>query len=95
MSVEHINHVFGELLAKLWENLQTTIIFVTHDCQEAVFLGDDIYILDPRIGKIAHHVHVDLPFSRDKTTKQEPSFFRLVSRVEDAIIETSQKLVTL
>lgn len=77
------------LLGELWQSLQSTILFVTHDIQEAVFLGDDIYILDPRIGKISQHIHVDLPLGRDMSSKRDPRFMRHVIEVEEAMVETS------
>lgn len=80
------------LLADLWGSLQSTIIFVTHDIAEAVFLGDDIYVLDPRIGKISFHLPVDLPLSRDLLTKRTPRFIELVGQVEEALLETSRPL---
>jgi NitT/TauT family transport system ATP-binding protein len=77
------------LLLKLWKDLQSTVLFITHDLQEAVLLGDDIYILDPRIGKISKHIHVDLGLDRDITIKRDPRFMQLVLEVEEALMETS------
>jgi NitT/TauT family transport system ATP-binding protein len=81
-----------QLLASLWMSSQSTIIFVTHDQQEAVFLGDDIYVLDPRIGKINAHIRVDLPFPRNLLTKRDPRFMQLVTEVDMALMETSLPL---
>lgn len=78
------------LLLGLWKATQSTILFVTHDYQEAVFLGDDVYILDPRTGKIGTHIHVDLPFDRSMATKREPRFAELVLQLEEALLETGQ-----
>jgi NitT/TauT family transport system ATP-binding protein len=80
------------MLANLWESLQSTIIFVTHDLTEAVFLGDDIYILDPRIGRISAHIPVGLPLHRDHETKRTPEFLRHVAEVEAALTETGTPL---
>jgi NitT/TauT family transport system ATP-binding protein len=79
------------LLAELWDNLKCTVIFVTHDIQEAVFLGDDIYILSTNPAKIVNHIPVDLPFHRDRTTKRSKRFTELVQEVEDALLETAKK----
>ncbi|MEJ0053994.1 MAG: ABC transporter ATP-binding protein [bacterium] len=78
-----------QLLADLWKTSQSTIVFVTHDQQEAVFLGDDIYVLDPRIGKIGSRIRVDLPLVRDLSTKRDPRFMQLVTEVDMALMETS------
>jgi NitT/TauT family transport system ATP-binding protein len=79
------------MLAELWDNLKCTVIFVTHDIQEAVFLGDDIYILSTSPAKIVNYIPVDLPFHRDRTTKRSKRFTELVQAVEDALLETSKK----
>lgn len=80
------------LLADLWKTLQSTIIFVTHDFAEAIFLGDDIYVLDPRIGKIGKHIPVNMPMDRSLLTKREPRFAELVLQLEEALIETGHPL---
>lgn len=72
-------------LAGIWGNLQSTIIFVTHDIQQAVFLGDDIYIMAANPGQIVKHIPVDLPLMRDRDTKKLPRFIELVNEVDDAI----------
>jgi NitT/TauT family transport system ATP-binding protein len=70
------------LLANIWEQLKSTIIFVTHDIREAVFLGDDVYIMAPKGGKILRHFYIDLPFHRPMEIMKEPKFISLVSDIE-------------
>jgi NitT/TauT family transport system ATP-binding protein len=74
------------MLAELWERLQSTIVFVTHDIQEAVFLGDDVYIMSANPGRIVNHLHVDLPLHRDRSTKRTPRYIELVNELEDRMI---------
>lgn len=74
------------MLAELWDSLQCTIIFVTHDIQEAVFLGDDIYIMSMGPAQIATHIPIDLPYHRDRATKRSKRFTELIQEVEDALI---------
>ncbi len=76
------------MLAGLWESRESTVIFVTHDEREAVFLADNIYIMAPNPGRIVRHIPVDLPFHRDHSTKRTARFLDLVAEVEDAL-ETS------
>jgi NitT/TauT family transport system ATP-binding protein len=78
------------MLAELWDNLKCTIIFVTHDIQEAVFLGDDIYVLSVNPANIVNHIAVDLPFHRDRQTKRSKRFNELVQEVEDALLATAR-----
>lgn len=56
------------VLLDIWRKNRTTMIFVTHDIDEAVFLGNRVVILEPRPGKIRKIVPVDLPYPRKKTT---------------------------
>jgi NitT/TauT family transport system ATP-binding protein len=78
------------MLAELWDNLKCTIIFVTHDIQEAVFLGDDIYVLSVNPAAIVNHTVIDLPFHRDRQTKRSKRFGELVQEVEDALLATAR-----
>ncbi|WP_036669045.1 ABC transporter ATP-binding protein [Paenibacillus sp. HW567] len=56
-----------EVLLDIWRRNGTTMIFVTHDIDEAVFLGSTILILKPRPGEIKKRVTVDLPYPRKKS----------------------------
>ena len=63
-----------------------TIVFVTHDVDEAVYLGDRVLILDGQPGAITDEVPVSLPRPRDQlTTKEHPTFLSLRHRVHDAV----------
>lgn len=73
------------LLAKIWETLRATIIFVTHDIPEAVFLGDDVYIMSSNPGQIVQNFHIDLPPQRTRETKRSARFLELVAQIDDAI----------
>lgn len=77
-----------DMLVELWEKLQPTVILVTHDISEAVYLADDIYIMSHAPSKIVHHVNVSsvLPFNR-KGIKRDPKFTKLVHQVEDLMME--------
>ncbi|MFE6075075.1 ABC transporter ATP-binding protein [Paenibacillus sp. NPDC057886] len=57
-----------EVLLDIWEHNGTTMIFVTHDIDEAVFLGNRIVILKPRPGEIRGRISVDLPYPRKKAS---------------------------
>lgn len=57
-----------EVLLEIWRTNKTTMIFVTHDIDEAVFLANRVVILKPRPGEINAIVPVDLPYPRQKAT---------------------------
>lgn len=79
-----------DMLADIWLKFHPTIVFVTHDISEAVYLGDDIYILKSQPAHIVEHIHVDLPFERSRATKRDPHFVELVQEVEDRMVKVAQ-----
>jgi NitT/TauT family transport system ATP-binding protein len=78
-----------DLLLELWEKFHSTVIFVTHDISEAVYLGDDIYIMKYAPSRIVEHIPVDLPLNRSRETKRDPKFTQIVHHVEDTMIRVS------
>ncbi len=79
-----------DLLLSIWNRFHPTIIFVTHDISEAVYLGDDIYIMKSAPSKFVEHIKVDLPLQRNRETKREQKFVDLVREVEDRMISVAQ-----
>ncbi|WP_413408781.1 ABC transporter ATP-binding protein [Paenibacillus amylolyticus] len=67
-----------EALLDIWQNSRTTMLFVTHDLDEAVFLGEKVVIMNPRPGHIRNVIPVDLPYPRKRSGG---SFQELRSRV--------------
>lgn len=76
-----------DLLIGIWEKFSPTILFVTHDIQEAVYLADDIYIMKHAPSNFVKHINVDLPFNRTRETKRLARFDELVHQVEDAMMQ--------
>jgi NitT/TauT family transport system ATP-binding protein len=76
-----------DLLINIWDKYHSTILFVTHDLDEAVYLGDDIYIMKYSPSNISKHIYVDLPFNRTRKTKREKRFNELVLELEDAMLD--------
>ena len=75
-----------DMLEQIWLEVHPTVIFVTHDIAEAVYLGDDVYIMKKAPSKIIHHLEVDLPFNRDRTIKRAPKFIDMVYDIEDLMV---------
>ena len=75
-----------DLLCEIWTKLQSTIIFVTHDLPEAVYLGDDIYIMRACPGMIVEKISVNLPLERDRNLKRTTPFMNIVNHVEERLI---------
>jgi len=53
-------------LQRIWEKENITMILVTHDVEEAVFLGNRVVVMEPRPGRIKRVIDVDLPFPRER-----------------------------
>jgi NitT/TauT family transport system ATP-binding protein len=63
------NHMQCELL-DIWETKKKTILFVTHSCDEAVFLSDRIVVLSPRPGIVRDIINIPISRPRDRTDKE-------------------------
>jgi len=75
-----------DLLCEIWTKLQSTIIFVTHDLPEAVYLGDDIFIMRACPGMIVEKIKVSLPLHRSRDIKRTVPFMEMVNTVENRMI---------
>ena len=73
-----------------------TVLFVTHDLEEAIYLGDRVIGLLPHPGRIGIEVKVDLPRPRDQlTTREHPEFLRLRRELFDFIkIDRGQCMIS-
>ncbi len=78
-----------DLLISIWNQFHSTIIFVTHDISEAVYLADEIYIMKSPPSLMAAKINVDLPLKRTKETKRDPKYTELVYQVEDEMMRVS------
>ena len=79
-----------DLLIGLWEKFESTVIFVTHDIAEAVYLADDIYILKAQPSTIVEKIDIDLPLKRTRQIKRDPRYTELVHHVEDTMLKVSE-----
>jgi NitT/TauT family transport system ATP-binding protein len=67
---------------------RTTVLFVTHDLEEAIYLGDRVVALYPNPGRVAQVFDVKLPSPRDQlTTREHPEFLRLRREIFDFVRE--------
>jgi NitT/TauT family transport system ATP-binding protein len=72
-------------LLQIWAEIGSTVIFVTHSIQEAVFLSTQVAVMSARPGRIAGIVPVDLTRPRTAATREEPRFFELVTEVRERL----------
>jgi NitT/TauT family transport system ATP-binding protein len=74
-----------ELLLGIWERERKTVLFVTHDIEEAIFLASRVVVMSARPGRIKAEVPVDLPHPRHYTMKTSPAFSDLKARLTEEI----------
>ena len=70
-----------KLLLRVWERQQKTVLFVTHDIDEALVLGDRVLVMTARPGKIKAEIKVDIPRPRSMDVILEPDFIALKRRI--------------
>ena len=73
------------LLRDLWSEHGFTVILVTHDLREAVFLADTVYVMSARPGRIIERRHVDLPRPRDLEVTYTDHFSEVVHHLRERI----------
>jgi len=66
-----------DLLMKMWNESASTILFVTHDVAEAVYLADHLYVVSARPGYIADEISIPFARPRDESLKEQPQFREL------------------
>lgn len=80
-----------EVLLDIWQKNKTTMLFVTHDLDEAVFLAERVVIMNPRPGHIRNILPIDLPFPRKRSSTSFQELRRLVlsefEKVEEPAID--------
>jgi NitT/TauT family transport system ATP-binding protein len=88
-------HHMQELLTGIWEKHRLTVLFITHDVEEAVYLSDRVAVMTNRPGRIKTVVPIDLPRPRHYDMVGSPEFQRLHRTVLDAIRSESLAAASL
>ncbi|MFW5681137.1 MAG: ABC transporter ATP-binding protein [Pseudomonadota bacterium] len=79
------------VLRDLWEAQRFTVILVTHDLREAVFLADTVHVMSARPGRIVHRHEIDLKRPRDLEICYEPHFVQLVHTLRHQVAGVRQR----
>lgn len=72
-------------LLRIQREVKATILFVTHNIQEAVFLADDVFVMTPRPGRLTEIVDVGLPRPREIAMMKDADFNQRVFEVRDIL----------
>ena len=74
-----------ELLLSIWESERKTVLFVTHDIEEAIFMANRVLVMSARPGRIKAEVAVPLGHPRHYTVKTSPEFSALKAQLTEQI----------
>jgi NitT/TauT family transport system ATP-binding protein len=77
----------GFELLRLWEEWKSTVLFVTHDVDEAVMLSDKVLVMSSRPGRVLGAFAIDLPRPRQIFAKDTPEFIRFSSQIRRCLWE--------
>jgi NitT/TauT family transport system ATP-binding protein len=77
--------VMQEILTNMWQQFRISVLFITHDIDEAIFLSDRIYVMTARPGRIKAEITVPLPRPRTAAMIETPEFVALVHRLKGLI----------
>lgn len=75
------------LLQKIWADTGKTILLVTHNIEEAVFLADRVVVMSPRPGRVVEVLENPLPRPRDSRSFQDPRFTELSTHIRSLIVD--------
>ena len=81
--------VMQEILTNMWQKFRISVLFITHDIEEAIFLSDRIYVMTARPGRIKAEIRVPLPRPRTAAMTESAEFMKLVHQLKGLIREES------
>jgi NitT/TauT family transport system ATP-binding protein/sulfonate transport system ATP-binding protein len=84
-----------ELLLGIWEADRKTVLFVTHDIDEAIFMANRVAVMTARPGRIKNDLRIDLPHPRHYTIKTAPEFSAYKARLTEDIRAESIKTAAM
>ena len=74
-----------DLLVRLWREVEATVMFVTHSIEEAVYLGDRVFVMATTPGRIAEEIHLPAASAPARQTQAEPWFREQVTHLQQRL----------
>jgi NitT/TauT family transport system ATP-binding protein len=78
-------------LLRIWRESKKTVLFITHQINEAIYLADRVIVFAARPGRVKATIKIDLPRPRDLSLKRDPSFLKYEDQVWNLIEEEVKK----
>ena len=84
-----------ELLLDIWQQSHKTVLFITHDIDESILLGDRVYVMTARPGRIKELVEIDLPRPRTVDMLTSEEFMTIKRRIMHSIHQEAMRSIAL
>ena len=81
----HTKSMMQLLMRQIWEAERPTVVFITHDIEEAVYLATTVYVMSAHPGTVLEEVRVPLPEHRELALRDTPEFVALRRRINDVL----------
>ena len=81
-----------QLLLQVWSNSKKTVVFVTHDIDEAILLADRIYVMGARPGRIKEVLDVPIARPRSLDVVMEPEFIRMKRQILELLHDDMEEV---
>jgi NitT/TauT family transport system ATP-binding protein len=91
---EFTRDLLNDELLRLWTQRRKTVVFVTHNISEAVYLSDRVVVMAPRPGRVLEVIDIPVPRPRRAEMRDEPEFTRLARRIRTALNHSSTAAAT-
>src|SRR5204862_374777 len=83
--------IMQQILTNMWQRLRISVLFVTHDIDEAIFLSDRVYVMTARPGRLKADLPVPLPRPRHPDMTMTPEFLALRGQLMELIREFRER----
>ena len=83
--------VMQQILTNMWQRFRISVLFITHDIDESIFLSDRVYVMTARPGRIKAEIPIALPRPRTPDMALSPEFLQIKQQLRDLISEESLK----
>lgn len=81
--------VMQEILTNMWQQFRLSVLFITHDIEESIFLSDRVFVMTARPGRIKAEIPVPLPRPRTPAMTASSEFIAMVQKLKSLIREES------
>lgn len=83
----HTKSQMQDFLLSIWRRTETSILMVTHDVEEAIYLSQRIYVLSSHPGRVKAEIRVPFPDERDNQTRRDPRFLDLREEIQQMLLD--------